>query len=123
MKKIFLTCALFLSAACFAKVELLSEEGFSSTTSKGFVAVDFYTDWCGPCKQFAPVYETVSGNFDGKVVFAKFNGTKKNGIFDRYHVNSIPTLILFKDGKEVKRNVGPMSKERLTQWIQEAIQK
>jgi thioredoxin len=120
MKKTLLLLAILCANLGFAKVQVLSDEDFNTSIQKGWAVVDFFTDWCGPCKAFGPVFEAASNQFEGKVLFAKVNGTQKNTLLDRFHVTSIPTIILFKDGKEVKRNVGPMKPDQLTQWIQAA---
>lgn len=73
--------------------------------SKTPVLVDFYADWCGPCKMAEPVLEELSKVNEGKVLFLKVN-VDQNQVSGKYGVMSIPTTILFKDGKEVERQVG-----------------
>lgn len=114
---------LLFAANCFAKVEMLNDENFDRSVKNGWAIVDFYTDWCGPCKAFAPTFEEVSKEFEGKVVFAKVNGTGKSQTMNRFAVTSIPTLVLLQNGKEVKRNVGPMNKHQLIQWIEQSRKK
>ena len=77
------------------------------------VLVDFYADWCGPCKMLAPVLESVTN--DIKVV--KVNVDKYNDLAREYGVMSIPCLILFSEGKEVKRNVGFLPEPKLKEFI------
>ena len=77
------------------------------------VLVDFYADWCGPCKMLAPVLESVTN--DIKVV--KVNVDKHNDLARKYGVMSIPCLILFSEGKEVKRNVGFLPEPKLKEFI------
>jgi thioredoxin 1 len=86
----------------------LSESNFDNTISSGTTVVDFYADWCGPCKSFAPTFEKVSNEVQG-VTFGKVNVDQNRSIMNKFGIQSIPTIILIKDGKEVKRNVGPMS--------------
>ena len=77
--------------------------------------VDFYATWCGPCKMFGPVFEEVATNMD--INFVKIDVDKNSDIAREYGVMTIPTVILFKDGKEVKRNIGFMSNDELTEFL------
>lgn len=71
--------------------------------------VDFWATWCGPCKMLAPVIEQLSGEYEGKAVIAKVDVDENQGLAGTYGVMSIPTVIFFKDGKEIDRKVGVMS--------------
>lgn len=77
------------------------------------VLVDFYADWCGPCKMMSPVLESITN--DIKVV--KVNVDKHNDLARQYGVMSIPSLILFDEGKEIKRNIGFMPEPKLKEFI------
>ena len=77
------------------------------------VLVDFYADWCGPCKMMAPVIEELAKELEGKVKVGKINVDENPDIAVEYNVMSIPTLIVFKNGKEEKRLVGLRNKEEL----------
>ncbi len=77
--------------------------------------VDFYATWCGPCKMFGPVFEEVSNEFN--INFVKINVDNNADIARKYGVMSIPTIILFKDGIEVKRFTGFMSKEEFVKFL------
>ena len=91
---------------------------FNDQIKEGVVLVDFFATWCGPCKMQAPVLEELKEDrSDVKVV--KIDVDQETEIARLYGVMSIPTLILFKDGKEVAKNVGFMPKELLVQWINE----
>ena len=91
---------------------------FNEQIKEGVVLVDFFATWCGPCKMQAPVLEELKEDrSDVKVV--KINVDQETEIAREYGVMSIPTLILFKDGKEIAKNVGFMPKELLVQWINE----
>lgn len=91
---------------------------FNEQIKEGVVLVDFFATWCGPCKMQSPVLEELKEDrSDVKVV--KIDVDQETEIAREYGVMSIPTLILFKDGKEVAKNVGFMPKELLVQWINE----
>ena len=91
------------------------ENNFSSLIEKKAV-VDFYANWCGPCKMFAPIFEDVSAKKDD-MNFVKLNVDDYSDIAREYGVMSIPTVILFENGKEVKRNVGFMSEEDFIKFL------
>lgn len=77
------------------------------------VLVDFYADWCGPCKMMAPIVEKLAESYDGKVKVGKCNIDDEMGIAQKYRVMSIPTFILFKNGEAVDTGVGVMSEKEL----------
>lgn len=93
----------------------LSTENFEKEVLKSEkpVLVDFYADWCGPCNAMAPVIEELAKELDGKVKVGKINVDENPDIAVEYNVMSIPTLIVFKNGKEEKRLVGLRNKEEL----------
>lgn len=98
-------------------VKYLSDDNFNDTISKGITLVDFYADWCGPCKRIAPVIEELAGELHGKATIAKLDVEKAQQTTASFQVMSIPTIILFKDGKEIKRIVGLTDKENLKRLI------
>ncbi len=81
------------------------------------VLVDFYADWCGPCRMMAPAFEEVGKDYLGKITFAKVNVEENAQYARKYSVMSIPCLILFSEGKEKDRMVGAMTKAALKGWI------
>ena len=85
------------------------------------VLVDFYADWCGPCKMMAPIVEGLAQDYDGKVKVGKLNIDDGMEIAQQYRVMSIPTFILFKDGKAVETSVGAMSKDELESKLQKVL--
>jgi len=89
----------------------LTSEDFDEKISAGKVLVDFWADWCGPCKMVAPVIEELAAEFEGKVTVAKLDVDSEGPIATRYDVRGIPTVILFKDGIEVQRFVGVQPKQ------------
>ena len=90
------------------------EDGFDKLIEKEAI-VDFYATWCGPCKMFGLVFEDVSLKND--INFVKVDVDKYSEIAREYGVMTIPTVILFKDGVEVKRNIGFMSEEELSKFL------
>ena len=93
----------------------LSTENFEKEVLKSEkpVLVDFYADWCGPCNAMAPVIEELAAELDGKAKVGKINVDENSDIAVEYNVMSIPTLIIFQNGKEEKRLVGLRDKEEL----------
>ena len=85
------------------------------------VVVDFWAEWCGPCRMIAPALEEIAAEMDGKVTIAKLNVDENPDITIRYGVRSIPTLILFKNGEPTAMQVGAVPKQRLSDWIKQAI--
>ena len=77
------------------------------------VLVDFWASWCGPCKMLGPVFEEAEKEVNGKAVLAKVNVDEQQDLAVRFGVTSIPTLILFKNGKEVKRSLGFIDKAKI----------
>lgn len=81
------------------------------------VLVDFYADWCGPCKMLGPIVEEVAAEYVGKVKFVKVNVDNSPEAAQRYGVRGIPTLILFKKGDVVETKVGALTKSQLMSFI------
>lgn len=96
-----------------AKPINLSDNTFSSDVAKGLTLVDFWATWCGPCRMIAPVVEQIAQEHDGKLRVGKLDVDANGATAMKYGVMSIPTLILFKDGKPVERLVGYLPKDRL----------
>ena len=87
-------------------IKKIDESNFESEIASGVTLVDFYADWCGPCRMLGPVLEQVSSDVKGKAVVAKIDIDQAQKVTEDLQITSVPTLILFKDGKEVKRIVG-----------------
>lgn len=86
---------------------------------KGLALVDFYTDWCGPCRMMAPVIEELAKQYAGKAKIGKLDVYANSNTAGQFGISSIPTLIFFKDGKQVGQLVGFQSKESLEKKIKE----
>jgi len=102
-----------------ANTKPVTDANFESEVLKasGPVLVDFWAEWCGPCKMVAPALEELAGEFAGKVIVAKVNIDENPMTPNNYAVRGIPTLILFKDGKPAAQQVGALPKSRLKDWL------
>jgi thioredoxin 1 len=95
------------------KVKILNDQNFTNKIKSGSVLVDFWADWCMPCKLMVPVLNEVAEAADGKVTIAKLNVDESKATASKFKVRSIPTMILFRNGKEVHRFVGVKTKDYL----------
>ena len=84
------------------------------------VVVDFYAEWCGPCKRMEPVLEKVSQEHSGKVKVVKLNSDENQLVASKYNVRGLPTLILFRGGQEVERKMGLQSEQELNKLLTSA---
>lgn len=95
-----------------------TEENFAQEIANGLVLVDFYADWCGPCKMIAPVLEELATELQGTAKIVKVNVDHCPGVSSQFKVMSIPTLILFKEGQVVTQTVGFQPKAALLSLIE-----
>ena len=100
----------------------ITDESFDQDVLKSSkpVLVDFWAEWCGPCKQIAPALEQIAAELGDKVVVAKLNIEDSPTTPSRYGVRGIPTLMLFKDGQMASMKVGAMPKQKIVEWLNEA---
>ncbi|MDB5593324.1 MAG: trxA [Hyphomicrobiales bacterium] len=85
------------------------------------VVVDFWAEWCGPCRMIAPALEEIAKEMDGKVKITKLNVDENPGVAGKLGIRSIPTLMIFKDGKLAAQKVGAAPKGELSKWIAASI--
>jgi len=103
------------------KVPELTNGEFEEFTKKGIVLVDFFAEWCMPCLMMAPVIDELSEKFKGKIKFGKVNVEDNQKISRKFQVNSIPNMVLLKNGKVLDRFIGALSQEELEKRLKKYI--
>jgi thioredoxin 1 len=101
----------------------VTDDSFETDVLKaeGPVLVDYWAEWCGPCKQIGPALEEISGEMAGKVTIAKLNIDDNPMAPGKYGVRGVPTLMLFKNGKVAATRVGAMPKSKIVEWLNESV--
>ena len=104
-------------------ISQVSDTSFEDDVLKadGLVLVDFWAEWCGPCKQIGPFLEELSTDMEGKVTIAKVNIDENPATPLKYGVRGIPTLMLFKGGQVAATKVGALSKVKLYEWVESLL--
>ncbi len=105
------------------KILHVSDASFEADVLKasGPVLVDYWAEWCGPCKMIAPILDEVAESYDGRLTVAKLNIDENTDTPPKFGIRGIPTLMLFKDGQVVATKVGALSKSQLTAFIDSHI--
>ncbi len=119
--------AVFFAAPAYAAkaVENITEANFSSKVdqAKGYVLVDFWAPWCGPCKKLGPVLEKVAAKKCNEMSFYKLNVDEARTMAPKYNIKGIPTIIIFHDGKEIYRASGARDEATLMREVNAALKK
>lgn len=102
-------------------IETLNDNNFSEKTAKGVIVVEFYADWCGSCRLLAPIFNKVAAELEGSANFYKLNIDESRKSTHKFSIKSIPTVILLRDGKEIKRHSGYCDSSTLKDFIKTAI--
>ena len=104
-------------------VSKVSDADFDAEVLKSSqpVVVDFWAEWCGPCKQIGPALDEIAGAMNGKVKIVKLNVDENPATAAKYGIMSIPTLMLFKNGELASRQVGAAPRQKLEQWITTSV--
>ena len=102
-------------------VRKINEDNFDLEIKDGVVVVDFFAIWCGPCKMLSPIFENLSREMNEKVKFVKLDVDENIQVARRYNINSIPTMMIFKNGKAVDKIVGFSPKDKIVAKIQKYI--
>ncbi|MBN1069035.1 thioredoxin [Clostridium botulinum] len=101
--------------------KILNVNEFDDAIKEGIVIVDFFADWCGPCKMLTPIFEELEEEMKDKVKFFKVNVDESGELASKFSVFSIPTMIIFKDGKDVSTEVGFLPKEKIKMNLEKYI--
>ncbi|MGL9760573.1 MAG: thioredoxin TrxA [Symbiopectobacterium sp.] len=101
------------------KIIHLTDNSFETDVlqAEGAILVDFWAEWCGPCKMIAPILNEISDEFEGRITVAKLNIDENPATAPKYGIRGIPTLLLFKNGEVVAKKVGALSKGQLKEFL------
>lgn len=102
-------------------MRIVNEKEFNEIIEKGVTLVDFYADWCGPCKMLSPILEKLAPQYEGKVNFIKVNVDNEMNLAVKYGISSIPNLILFKDNRPVDQLIGLQPEANLIRFIESGL--
>lgn len=105
------------------KVVQITDDNFDEQVikKKGLVLVDFWAEWCGPCRMVAPILDELAEEYEGQVTIAKLNVDENRQSSTRFNIRSIPTLLFFKDGAQVEQIIGASSKSAIKAKVQQHL--
>ncbi|MDR1103560.1 MAG: thioredoxin [Tannerella sp.] len=100
----------------------ITDENFNEVLNEGMpLVLDFWAGWCGPCRAIAPIIDGLASEYDGKVIIGKVNVDENNEIVSRYGIRNIPTVMFFKDGQSVDKQVGAAARSAYVGKIEELL--
>jgi len=102
-------------------IEIKDQDTFTQTIASGVTLVDFYSEWCGPCKIFASVIDEIAEIFGGKLKVAKLDIDKVEEVAREYNVMSVPAVIIFKDGQMMEKNIGLSDTDDLSELVEKVL--
>lgn len=102
-------------------VRHIGDENFDTVVEKGITIVDFWAEWCMPCKALAPIFEEVAKKYKDKITFAKVNVDENPNVASKFRIMSIPTILVFKDGKIIDQITGLVPAKKIEMLIEKAL--
>lgn len=105
------------------KVVEVTDQNFDEQVikGKGLILVDFWAEWCGPCRMIAPILEELAAEYDGQIIIAKLNVDENRQTSARFGIRSIPTILFFKEGAQVEQLIGAMPKSAIKAKVQQHL--
>lgn len=122
-KFLFASVLIFLAFTTNENIKEVSDGSFKKDIKNGIVVIDFWATWCGPCRMQAPIFENIAEEMGKEATFGRFDIDKNQIVPSLYNISSIPTILVFKDGKLAWRFEGLTDKSTLTETIKSVINK
>lgn len=109
------------NAAANAVLKVTDQSFADAVKSNNILIVDCYADWCGPCRMIAPIVEDLANEYSGRVAFAKIDVDQSPDVSRQFHISSIPTLLFFKNGEMIDRQIGALPKHALQARVESLL--